>query len=135
MSEDKEEQARPKAKKAQPVPVRVVGEKGHSALVQWRGEHGPRRAYVPREAVDGGRVDADVLGKGIEYGVAWERYLDLSFVTAEVLAGKLRKAGLWNLDDLQLNDRQIIQIGTNLIGQAVWDAANAAAQRKPPKRR
>ena len=127
------------------IPVHIIGEKGRSALVQVQG---PKRYYVPKSAVidrsaalpptersQDRYVAADVIAKGIEYGIRWEEYLDLSEITPDELASKLRKNGIWTHEDLQQRDRKLIRIATNTIGRAVQQAAKRAGERKPPRRK
>ena len=114
------------------IPVHIIGEKGQSVFVQ---VEGPRRYYVPKSAVTDGKVPADVIAKGIEYGIRWEEYLDLSEITPDELASKLRKNGIWTHEDLQRRDRKLIRIATNTIGRAVQQAAKRAGERKPPRRK
>lgn len=81
-------------KKAKPVPVKVVGTKGDSALVEWD----LKRGYVPASSVKDGAVSPVTLKKAVPYGVPWD---DLS----EGLAKRFHDAGLWTVDDLVRNAR------------------------------
>ena len=81
-------------KKTKRTPVRVVGTKGGSALVEW----GERRAYVPAGAVRDGAVSDLTLQRGVPYGVPWD---DLR----EGLAARMHAAGIWTKDDLARNAR------------------------------
>jgi len=44
-------------------------------------------------------------------------------ITANEIADALHSAGIWDIADLRKHDRKLIRIGTNLIGHAVWTAA------------
>jgi len=114
------------------IPVRIIDKRGDSVLIQ---VEGPQRYYIPRSAVKAGKVEADVIAKGIEYGIAWETYLDLSEITIDVLASKLRRNGIWTEDDVRTKDRRIAQMAYNVIGKAVRQAAKRAEDRKPPRRK
>lgn len=114
------------------IPVKIIGSKGRSVLVQ---VEGPRRYYIPKSAVKDGSVEASVIAKGIEYGIDWEKYLDLSELTIDVVASKLRRNGIWTREDVQAKDRRIGQIAMNVIGKAVRQAAKRADERKPPRRK
>ena len=114
------------------VPVRIIDRQGDSVLVQ---VEGPQRYYIPRSAVKAGKAPADVIAKGIEYGIRWEDYLDLSDLTVEVLASKLRRNGIWTLEDIEARDRRIAQMAWNVIGKAVRQAAKQAESGKPPRRK
>lgn len=114
------------------VPVRVIGERGRSVLVQ---TDDCKRWFVPTSKVKDGQVDRETLDKAVAHGVPWEDYLDLSNLTAEALALALRQAGIYTSDDLQQKDRKLIRISVNFIGQAVQEAAKRAAEVKPPRRK
>jgi len=112
------------------VPVQVVGRKGTSALVQ---TDEFKRYYVPASRVKDGQVDKADLDKSVQYGIQWEAYLEP--ILPEILVLWLRKRGIYTVDDLAARDRELIRIGTKLISQAVRQAAQEAAKRKPPKKR
>ena len=76
-----------------------------------------------------------MIANGIEYGIRWEEYLDLSDITIDVLASKLRRNGIWTHEDLSQFDRRLAQMAYNLIGRAVRQAAKAAEDGKPPRRK
>lgn len=103
--------------------VRIVEKKGESALVQHESDGKQRRVFVPVAEVVDGKCRSDVLDMGIPYGIDWERRLDLSTITAEVVAARLRHYGIWTMDDLKLMDRKTIKIGVDLIGGVIWAAA------------
>ena len=114
------------------ISVKIVGQRGDSVLIQ---VDGPQRYYVPKSAVEDNQVRADVIANGIEYGIRWEEYLDLSDITIDVLASKLRRNGIWTHEDLSQFDRRLAQMAYNLIGRAVRQAAKAAEDGKPPRRK
>jgi len=103
-------------------PVKVVFEKGQSALVEWADV---RRSLVPAIEIKAGHVRLDTLLECPTYGIDWEEYLSVDLDSNE-LALKLRKAGIWTLEDLQTKDRVVARIAVNIIGKAVWDAAKRA---------
>ena len=114
------------------VSVRVIEARGESVLVQ---VEGPQRYYIPKSAVKSNKVEADVIAKGIEYGIRWEDYLDLSDITIDGLASKLRRNGIWTQEDIQQKDRRIAQMAWNVIGKVVRQAAKRAEAGKPPRRK
>jgi len=114
------------------IKARVIETKGRSVLVE---VEGPRRYYVPRAKVKDGQVEPSTLDKAIEYGIRWETFLEQPDVTPTTLAALLRQAGIWTREDLTRLDRKLIRIGTNIIGKAVFGAADRAAQNKPPRRK
>ena len=95
MEEEKQEER----KKPEPVPVRIVGEKGESALVEWVQDGSYKRAYVPAKSVKEGAVSPITLGKGIPYGLPWEDFIEIT-ATPESVANELRRRGVWYLEDL-----------------------------------
>jgi hypothetical protein len=113
------------------VPVRVIEVRGKSALIQTADF---QRYYAPASKVKDGSIAQDDLDQCPTYGVPLEAYLGLGDVTADALALMLRQAGIYTLADLQVRDRQLIRIGTNLIGRVVRDAAQQAAKAKQPPR-
>ena len=113
----------------EPIKVAVVGQQGKSALVQTEDF---KRYYVPSGKVKDGQIDQQTLDRAVPYGIAWEAYLGMDAITTESLARMLRQAGIYTVADLNEKDRQLIRIGTSLIGQAVRDAA-AKAEKNPPR--
>jgi hypothetical protein len=111
------------------VPVRVMEAKGESALVQWD-DGALHRAYVPTEALDGERCPRGVLDEAPMAGAPWELLLDLSGITPEVLADRLRRAGIWCADDLRTKDRMMIRISSDLISSAVHRAAKTTREKQ-----
>jgi len=83
-----EEETKPRKR----VAVRVIAQKGESALVEWDG----KRGYVPLSVVKEGTVSPTALSKAVPYGVPWES-LD------KALATELRAAGIWTKEDLSRN--------------------------------
>ncbi len=114
------------------VPIRVIETHGKSALIERVDDY--RRYMAPIAKVGDREIDAAELEKCPLYGIPWERYLGLEDVTADAIAFSLRKVGIYTLADLQARDRQLIRIGTNLIGRVVRDAAERADAAKPPRR-
>ena len=114
------------------VPVKVMGEQGKSLLIQTVDF---KRYYVPRSKVKDNQIDQADLDKAAIYGIPWEAYLGLDTVTTEALALMLRQSGIYTRADLQQRDRQLIRIGTNLVGQVVREAAQRAEAAKPPRRK
>lgn len=91
---EEEKKAKPK-----PVPVKVVGEKGESALVEYQVDGMYRRRYVPRKSVKDGAVSPITLGKGVVYGLPWEDFIEIT-ATPESVANKLRQRGVWYIEDM-----------------------------------
>lgn len=114
------------------ITIRVVEIKGESALIQTADF---KRYYAPVSKLDNNRIDKAELDKCQTYGIPWEAYLSMDVITAEALALMLRQVGIYTLGDLQVRDRQLIRVGSRLVGRVVRDAAGQAAQAKPPRRK
>ena len=101
MDKDEQEQEQPKARPPDPrLPVRLVGQKDGSALVEWLDEAGLyRRAYVPADKVKDNTVASKELAKGIPYGLPWEEWIEVT-ATPEHIANELRRHGVWCWADL-----------------------------------
>ena len=114
------------------ISIRVIETQGKSAVIQTADF---KRYYAPVSKIKDGKIERTDFDKAAFYGIPWEAYLGMDSITTEALALMLRQAGIYTLADLRVRDRQLIRIGTNLIGQAVRDAANRADKAKPPRRK
>lgn len=111
-------------KKSTKIAVRCLDVKGDSNLLEWQDKDGvSHRGYVPTVDTEDDEVDLEILDKAIPYGVPWAAFLDLSNITPQRVEQELHKRGIWTLADLQVKDRQLIRIGTDLITKAVRAAA------------
>jgi len=101
--EQKQEEAKEKPRPEPRVPVRVIGSKGESALVEWMDAEGMyRRVYVPLAKVTKGTVASKDLERGIPYGLPWEDYIEVTATPASI-ANELRRMGAWRREDLTAN--------------------------------
>lgn len=112
------------------VPVQVLGTEGKSTLVAWDIDKTEKRGYVPAHLVMGHAdpgylVAHDDLLPSLPYGIPFAELLKLK-VTPKRLETALHQAGIWTLEDLKQKDRVLIRIATDLIGAAVWAAAQEA---------
>lgn len=89
-----EQEKKPRRKMVQ---VKVISHKGHSALVEYDG--GNKRAYIPRDKLDGDRIAQEELDKGVRYGLEFERLITCS-ATPEAIAAELKRRGVWTYDNL-----------------------------------
>ena len=119
MTEDKER-----------INVEIVETKGASSLVQYEQDGRVARVFVPKGKVKDGTCDLDVLQKGAAYGVPWETLLDLSSITPEDIAQRLRARGIWTADDLLQHDRVLIKIATDTIAKPIFDAMKRANKQR-----
>lgn len=98
--EQKQEEAKEAPRPDPRLPVRVIGSKGESALVEWiDAEAMYRRVYVPLAKVAKGTVATKDLERGIPYGLPWEEYIEVE-VTPASIANELRRLGAWRREDL-----------------------------------
>jgi len=101
------------------VAVHIVKAKGESALVEWD-DGRIHRAYVPAKALRGSQCPKDVLEEAPAHGVPWELLLDLSGVTPDAVADKLRRRGIWTTEDAHAQSRMLLTIGSGFIGGPVF---------------
>lgn len=95
-----EEKEKPK-KKVDAVPVTVIAHHADASLVQWVDKGGLRRAYVPDNVINSGKVLQDELDAGVEYGLPWDSLLNKNIlVESSRIGAALRNNGIWTLEDL-----------------------------------
>ena len=112
------------------VTVKIIQTEGASSLVEFENEGLLARVFVPRTKIKDGECSADVLDRGVPYGVPWETLLDFSSLTPEWIAQKMRAKGIWTLEDLLDKDRVLIRIGTDEIAKPIFAAAERAKKAK-----
>lgn len=98
------------------VPVKIIQQKGLSALVEWEHRKSVKRAFVPTNVLDGEKCPAAELELGIQHGEPWENYV-CKPPSAKQVADALRRAGLWTMEDLFLEPVKAKQIFQALCGQ------------------
>lgn len=76
-----------------------------SVLVDWDG----RRVVIPREALEGDHVPANVLEAGIEYGEPWAEVVTVN-VTRAKIAEALHAAGVWTYQDVLRMPTQVMAV-------------------------
>lgn len=86
-------------KEKQAVKVNVIEVQKAAAVVEWKDKSGLKRAIVPAGEILDGKVNAEILEAGIEYGLPWERLISISVKPADY-AEALRTAGIWTADDV-----------------------------------
>lgn len=106
MSEEKQEGKRAPARRKKLIPVTVIAKTGKGAVVQWLEKNDLKRVTIPRNKLEGDKVDAEILKAGVPYGLPWEELL-LPEVTAKDLAKELRRHNVWTATDAQLNAVQV----------------------------
>lgn len=93
------------------VTVKLIEQKGPSALVEWRERGRTYRAFVPALEVNDGKCPQAELEAGTTYGEQWEDYIS-GPPTAKQIAEALRNSNVWTMDDLferQLEVKQLLQ--------------------------
>lgn len=108
MSEEKKygEAKKPATKRKKLVPVTVISQTGKSAVVQWLEKDDLKRVTIPKDKLEGGKVDAQILKAGVPYGLLWEN-VNLPEFAVEDLAKELRRHNVWTAADAQLNAVQV----------------------------
>jgi hypothetical protein len=82
-----------------PMKVTVIEVQKASALVEYKGKAGLKRVTIPATEIHAGAVDPAVLEAGIEYGVPFERLINISVKPADY-AEALHIAGIWTAEDV-----------------------------------
>ena len=112
------------------VQVQVLETEDKSTLVAWDLDKTEKRGYVPAHLVMGHAdtgylVAHEDLLPSLPYGIPFAERLKLK-ISPKRLEAELHQAGIWTLADLKKKDRVLIRIATDLIGAAVWAAAQEA---------
>lgn len=89
--------------------VRIISQRGASALVEWFDGEQSRRAYVPAGSLTALPAPGDyacaVLDQGIPYGLPWADLVRLT-VSPEAVEAELHRHGLWTAEDLARRPRE-----------------------------
>jgi len=108
---------KPKKKKVERVPVRVIAHHASTTLVEWSDGVSARRAFVPDMVLDNGKVAQDELDAGIEYGIPWDKLIVKNIlVDARDICAALRANGIWTLENVHANPGVINGILVSLMG-------------------
>ena len=89
--------------------VTLINKKGDVALVEYITSSGtPERVWIPKNKLNGSKVNKDVVRGGVKYGLPWRELLSDSIITPNVTAAIdferiLRVNGIWTLSDLTNN--------------------------------
>jgi len=89
--------------------ITLIKQKGDVALVEYITSSGtPERVWIPRNKLDGNKVDKDVVRYGVKYGLPWRELLSDSIIAPDITAAInfehiLRVNGIWTLSDLTNN--------------------------------
>lgn len=98
------------------VSVKVIEQKGASALVEWQERGRTYRAFVPAEQIEDDKCAKSELETGTAHGEQWEDYIS-GLPTAKQIAEALRKSNVWTMDDLFVNQLKVKQLFQSLYGQ------------------
>lgn len=98
------------------VSVKVIQQKGASALVEWHRRGRTHRVFVPAEQVSDGKCPKSELEAGTAYGESWENYIS-GLPTVKQIAETLRKRNIWTMDDLFEQPMEAKKIFQSLYGQ------------------
>ena len=79
--------------------VTAITKNDNSTLVEFVDNGKTKRVIVPRESVQNGRCDEEVLKMGILHGIPWAE-MEIK-VDGAILEAELHRAGIWTLDDLR----------------------------------
>lgn len=113
------------------VPVRVILAKGKSSLVEFIDSNGLLdRKYIPTAKIDGMAAPADVLQKGIPYGLPWDETM-LEFDPRQFLI-EMHNAELWTAEDVKRNPKKVMGVFMKIMNnnlKAVLENANLESKR------
>lgn len=110
--------------------VRVISQRGTSALVEYQFNDTWKRCYIPADKVKENECDLDVLHMGIPYGADWEELLSGYTLDTSMVANDLHRHGIWNIDDLKKNPAIINGLIVKALGFSV---GKFIADNKTPK--
>lgn len=99
------------------VVVRIIKQKGPSALVEWRERGSLKRAFVPAKTIQDGRCEKAELDLGVPCGEAWEEFI-ARMPTPGKIAEALRKDGIWTMQDLFEHSVDAKRVFQSFCGQA-----------------
>jgi hypothetical protein len=89
------------------IEVKIISQRGQSALVEYTEGGNLKRATIPTADIVDNKVSPHKLHLGISYGVEWAKYVTLQ-ATPEQLQENLRWAGIWTKEDALNNADKVL---------------------------
>lgn len=89
------------------IPVRVVGNRGRSAIVETELDGKQVRVVLPKSKVKDGNVEEEEFEKGVPYGADWESLIEIT-VTPEEIARELKRRNIWTLKEYKENVNRVV---------------------------
>jgi len=119
------------------IEVKVIRHKNMAFLLEYNVEGIPNRVILPADAMPEEiphtkliEMTLNELERGQPYGIPWEIALPNREITAECLAGCLRKVGLWTYADIQSKPGAIQSALAEAIGICARDIVSIAKSAK-----
>lgn len=85
--------------------VKVILQKGGSALIEYVADERVLRSYVPASELSDDRVSDEVAEQGIPYGFPWED-ITIEF-DGQRYADELHNLGVWTVEDATRNPNKV----------------------------
>jgi len=122
------EKEKPKRRKL--ITVRIIEQRGPSALIEWNVDDDIRRAFVPADTIEGDKCDGEIVEAGVPYGIPWEELADISSITPEAIGKEMRRRGLWTADDMERNMQKVSKAIAVIISPVIISLRRAAKNRE-----
>ena len=100
-------------KRKRRVTVKLAERRHQAAIVEKDGEF----RCIPIDELDGDKVAPDVWDAGVRFGEKWEE-MDFD-VTAQSIAARWRKMGIWTIAELRARRNQAYQAVCGLAREAL----------------
>jgi len=108
--------------------VKVLEQRGESALVEWNDGGIVRRVYVPAQEIESDQCPKRILEAGIPHGVPWEEVVDVSQFTPQALAYELNRAGIYTRSDVETKTKAVERAILRACGVSAGTLHAAARQ-------
>jgi hypothetical protein len=89
------------------ITVKIISQRGQSALVEFIKNDRLQRATVPVRDIVDDQISDYKLKLGIPYGIEWSKYITLQ-ATPEDLEQNLRRVGIWTKQDALKNAQRVL---------------------------
>lgn len=89
------------------IDVKVIKERGQSALVEYIEYNKTKRVTVAARDVVDDQVSEEAIELGIPYGVEWSKFVALQ-ATPDDLEKNLRQVGIWTAEDALQNADKLL---------------------------
>jgi len=98
------------------VTVETISTKDKTTLVKYMDGDTLCKVYIPTVKIVAGKVDEDVLGKGVQYGLPWDK-VEFPKITGSALADELHKHNIWTAEEYRSNPNGVRAAINQLYGK------------------